>query len=1238
MNLKSLCFLLSITFLFSCNRLIYYSKESKKWDKSVLPDSSSLDYAVYLIGDAGDPVPTGTEPLFKLLKSTVEKDSNSALIFLGDNIYYNGLPPENANDRKKMERKINEQLAIVENYKGQVYFISGNHDWDNMRAGGLNAIKREEIYIEDHLKRGNTFIPDFGCPGPFKVNLHKNTVLIAMDSQWWLHLKTKPYGRCGNCDAEDEEDILIQMEDIINKNKGRNIIIAAHHPLISNGNHGGYFSVMDYFFPLKVVRKIGKYIPMPVVGSLYPLFRKFGGSVQDLSSYRYQQYKNGLMKIFSKYDNLVFAAGHDHNLQFHKIGTLNHILSGSGSRLNDVKGGDDAMFVQKQKGYVKLSYFKNGEVWADYWNPVKDGSEGKLVFRVLLYSKKDTHPESYCTLSHKDYKDSSITLAANKNFKRHGIGRFFLGDHYRKEWSTPITVKYLDLQREKGGLIPYAKGGRKQTLSLKVKNLDDQEFKLRTINKNASKTVPEEFQKTVIEDLVEDQTSAQHPYGAVTVPKIAEASKVYYTKPHLVYIPDDDCLGPYQEEFKGRLMLFEEDPNGNHEEAPNLGNSKNIVGTDKVREEIEEDNDNTVDERTFLRSRLLDMLLGDWDRHDKQYRWASFEKKKGTLFVPIPSDRDQIYFKFDGFIPFFLSRKWSIRNLQNFGYDYGDIIGLNKSAQVIDRRFLSTLNHNDWMAIADSMKHSITDKIIEEAIHELPENVFNLHGQEIISKLKSRRDKLPEAADKYYQVLSKYVDIYGSNKNEKFQVERLNNKETKVTITKISKSGELKNIIYARTFDLKTTNEVRLYGLDGNDIFMITGKVNKGLIVRIIGGDERDTITDNSSVKGVKNKTVVYDNIEDNQFNLNGETKREMSRNPDINNPALDKFSYNYLGPQVTFFYNIDDGLFLGGGFIYRKYKFRRIPYAAQHKLNLSVATNTGSKMIDYEGDIKNVFSGLDLGIKFLAYTPAFVINYFGYGNESVNPHAPISFNRVRLNKMIFNPSLNKILTPFFKVGLGPKYEHYKVIKIPNTFIDQNLANQDNRSLYRPRQYAGLRFFFNLGTKDNPVNPKRGILWTGEANWMKEVDRNKSYYSQYLSDFIFYISPNLPFQLTFAGRIGGGLNFGNFQFYQANMLGMTDHLRGYRKTRFIGDKSCYQNLEARLALFNFNAYLFPGKLGVLAFIDNGRVWAKGESSGIWHSGYGGGIWISLFDKFIVSPTYALSNETSFFNFKLGFFY
>jgi hemolysin activation/secretion protein len=164
------------------------------------------------------------------------------------------------------------------------------------------------------------------------------------------------------------------------------------------------------------------------------------------------------------------------------------------------------------------------------------------------------------------------------------------------------------------------------------------------------------------------------------------------------------------------------------------------------------------------------------------------------------------------------------------------------------------------------------------------------------------------------------------------------------------------------------------------------------------------------------------------------------------------------------------------------------------------------------------------------------------------------------------------------------------------------------------------------------------------VNYNKRLE-DDGFYSQYLSEFSFYITPNIPYQLTFAGRIGGAMNFGDFEFYQANTLGSVTglgygggNLRGFRKTRFVGDKIFYQNAEVRLQLLRFNTYIFPGKFGVLGLFDNGRVWAENEISKKWHMGYGGGIWIDFFHRLIMTATYSLSDEDRVFNFRLGFFF
>lgn len=141
---------------------------------------------------------------------------------------------------------------------------------------------------------------------------------------------------------------------------------------------------------------------------------------------------------------------------------------------------------------------------------------------------------------------------------------------------------------------------------------------------------------------------------------------------------------------------------------------------------------------------------------------------------------------------------------------------------------------------------------------------------------------------------------------------------------------------------------------------------------------------------------------------------------------------------------------------------------------------------------------------------------------------------------------------------------------------------------------------------------------------------------------MFYLTPNFPFKLTWAGRIGGAHNFGNYRFYQSNTLGGTTNLRGYRITRYSGRSSIYANAEARLPLFKFNIYLFPGTFGALALIDHGRVFADNDTSkGLFrglHRGVGGGVWVDVLRKAVVSGTYSIGEKEKLYNLNFGFLF
>ncbi|MEJ8757804.1 metallophosphoesterase [Pontibacter sp. H259] len=1250
-----------LTFILSAcaSHDVYYGPQTANWETSKPTEGNKLLYTVFLIGDVGDPELERTEPSMKLMRQQMmEAGAQSATIFLGDNVYHNGLPEQGAYDREVSEKRLNAQLDILKGYPGEKYMIPGNHDWNHSGRGGLEAVTREQRYVNEYLTEenivvgGDFYVPGNGCPGPYEVKISDDLVLIALDSEWWLHPFDRPYGENSNCGAATEVDLLIQLEDIIQKNAGSDIMIVAHHPLKSRGVHGGFFTFKDHIFPFTLLRE-WMYLPVPIIGSIYPFARKYGGILQDIPHPRYQAYIKGLYDIFDKYDNIIYAAGHEHALEYFKHNNAGLIVSGSGCKIQDIRGGGDAHYAEKVEGFARVLYYENGEVWTEFWAPEGDGSTGKLTFRTPVYAKKPRKANPLVQ-DETNYTDSTLTLAANTSYEASGLKKKLLGEHYRQEWATPVTVPTLDMKNELGGLRAYQKGGGRQTSSLKVRNPDAREYTLRSVNKDPTMALPEYLRETAARDLLQDQISAQHPYGALIVPKLADAAGVYHTNPKLVYIPQTPYLRQYMSEFSNMMAFLEEDADENHEETASLGNAENIVGTDKMLEELHQDNDNEVDQQEFARARLLDMLLGDWDRHEGQWRWV--EKKKqgenGDLYIPVPEDRDQAFFKVDGALPWLATRKWGIRNIQNFDYDYGDIIGLNLSAQTVDRTFLSGVSRQEWLRIAEDIKTNLTDAVIQEAVSELPETIEPISGPEIIAKLKSRRDKLPEVAERYYKHLAKYVDIAGSDKHERFIVNRASNDETQVTVYKITKEGELRDTLYKRTFYTNETKEIRLYGLAGEDEFIVSGDVDKGILVRIIGGNDRDSITDNSNVKGFERHTIVYDLETENKLVFGPETNDKTSPYTDVNLYDRANYKLPYIGPRLSLEYNIEDGLFVGAGLLARTHKFRKDPYATEHLLEANYAFLTNSYNIHYAGDFRELFGNWHLMLDGKIQGPQYQRNFYGLGNETGDAAGvDDSYYRVRYERQRVSAMLYKDATSFFKIGFGPTYDRFKV-NTPNResfLVDEAVAGRLKPGTYdlekgefNPQEYVGMEAFANMNVVGGgtEANPRIGLRWYNSINYNYQLGINSLDFMRLSSEFRFYLTPNFPFQLTWAGRVGATHNIGEYRFYQASTLGGTENLRGYRRTRFAGRSAIYANAEGRIQLFDFNLYLAPGRFGVLGFYDTGRVYHDGERAQSFikslHNGYGAGIWADFLNRTVFSLTHSWSTEDKLWMLNFGF--
>jgi len=1210
----------------------FYSPENQSWPKEIAEEPGTKLYAVFLTGDLKNPV---ENPNLELLKNELlNEGKNSALVVLGNIVYPEGMPDEESPNYGESLRKHNAIVNRIKDYPGEIVFIPGNRDWAKEKGKGWESVVSQEKYIEEFLNRGNTYLPDEGCPGPVEIELTDDITLIVINSQWWFQKYKKPE-LDGDCDIEDENDLYIRIEDAIRRNTGKKIIFAAHHPLFSIGNHGGYFPFRLNIFPLT---KFNSSLLIPLPGFFYTGYRKYFGDTQDLANPDYKAFKQNLLEILKKYPDIIYAAGHERNLQYFENGELHHIVSGGGGEATFIAGRENKTdFAAQSTGFAKLSFYKNGDVWLQFFCPGENG-EKTVLFNKKLYSKPPFNPaKKEKILQNIDFGDSVVHVKLSDRYLKGKFHRFLMGDNYREIWNTEVDFPVFDIGKEKGGLSIIKRGGGQQTLSVRLEDKDGKQYVLRSVNKNVEKALPEEMQNTVAIDVVQDGISASHPYAAVTVPELADAAGVMHTNPKLVWVPDDPRLGIYRKDLANGVFLFEERPAGNREDVESFGRSEDIVNTAETIKKTNDKHDHIVDQGAVLRARLFDILINDWDRHDDQWRWAIFKEGGAKIYRPIPRDRDQVYFVNEGILMWIASRKWAVRKFQGFDSTIRDVVGLGFNSRYFDRAFLSEPGLKDWLAVANDIKTRVTDSVIHEAIEELPPEIYAMSGKDIEKKLKSRRDSLPEYAEEFYRFLAKGVDVVGTDERDLFHVQRMESGNTKVEVFALSdKKGKVKGKLYERTFLPDETREIRLYGLKDDDEFVLEGEAEKGIKVRIIGGKDKDKVKDSSGVKGLSKKTVIYERKDKkNKLNPGRETKVYLSKKKSIDDYNRKQFKFDKVMPLATGGYNIDDGIFLGSGVSIKKYNFRDSSF---HRLTGKMAFQTGAFEMGYKGLVSSVSQIFDLEIDAGLSVPKGVDNYFGPGNETKKITDSRRFYRVRYFYGWLNPKLRHQVNQSMSYSVGAFYQYYEVTDTTGRFIGQLYPDVLSKSAYSGHSYTGLNTGLTIDTRDDKALPQRGIFWETKAMGFHGLKDGGDNFVKLQSDLSFYLSFQKDPRFVFAARAGGAANIGDYEFYHANFLGRKTNLRGFRENRFAGDQSFYQNTEIRVKLKNIHNYLFNGQAGLLLFNDVGRVWAKGENSNKWHNGYGAGFWISPFNATAITLTYGRSKEDDLIDFTFSYMF
>lgn len=1174
-SIKSFFYVICFLLLVGC--ATYKAQFSDSPEIENLSNSSDLAHRFFLIGDAGNSSINKNAPALHYLEKHLKTASkNATLVFLGDNVYAKGIPDKKSNNYPLAKRRIEAQTDVAQNFKGNTIFIPGNHDWYN----GLAGLKREEKLVENALGK-NSFLPKNGCPLE-KVKITDDIVLIIIDTHWYLTDWDKHPTINNHCEIKTRTKFFDELEGLIKKSRGKTTLIAMHHPMFTNGSHGGKYSFKSHFKPL------------PIFGSLKNFIRKTSGIANtDIQNKRYNAFKKHIITLSQENKKTIFISGHDHNLQYIVKDNLPQIVSGSGSKTKQTKLSKGAKFTYGSQGFAVLDVYKNGSSEVHFYT-VKDNA---VVYKTQVFTADKKTKKLPNLIAQEKYKKASVYT--KEEITKSKLHRFLWGERYRKYFGTKINAPTVNLDTLFGGLHPVRKGGGHQSKSLRLQDNQGREYVMRALRKNAvqylqavafkDQYIEGQFNDTATEKLLNDVFTGSHPYAPFTIGKLSDAIGVYHTNPVLYYIPKQKSLGNFNTDFGDELYMIEERAASGHGNKASFGYANKVISTDDLLKKLHKNEKHHLDEKAYIRARLFDMLIGDWDRHEDQWRWAVFKENNQTIYRPIPRDRDQAFSIMGNgaLLKLATSAIPALRLMKPYKKQLKSTRWFNLEPYPLDLLLIKSSSKKDWDNQVKQITQNITDSVITDAFTAFPKEVHDNTILEIKEKLIGRRENLQEIANSYFKHINKFQVITGTNKKDWFDIDRLENGQTKITGYRIKK-GEKATIFHEQTYSKKDTKEIWLYGLDDEDRFVVKGNSKKNIKIIIIGGQNKDTY----QVLNGKNITIYDYKSKKNTFvTTEGKIKLTDNYNTNIYNYKKFKNNQNLIMPTIGF--NPDDGTKIGISNTYTKYGFKRNPFTSQHKINAAYYFATNGHELSYNGEFANVFKNLNLGIETYYTSPNYAINYFGLGNNSVNTEAKKEdenrdFNRVKIRQFLAGTSLTWIGDLDARIKLKINYQMIEVANTDGRFI-QSEFSADN-PIFNNQKFLNTEISYYFKNADNLLFTTMGMETDLKIGYTKNLENSNNFG---------YVIPSISFnhritdngKLVFATKLKSHFNFGNtFQFYQAASIGGNNGLRGYRNQRFTGKNAFYHSSDIRLNLRKIKTSLIPLNIGVYSGFDYGKIW------------------------------------------------
>ena len=871
----------------------------------------------------------------------------------------------------------------------------------------------------------------------------------------------------------------------------------------------------------------------------------------------------------------------------------------------------------------------------------------RLTWQVLIASVWLVVPGRSAVAVDND-ASSLETVVIGPEYEAGSFHRWLWGQDYRRLWTTPIKAEVLDLHSFAGGLKPLFRVGGQETKGLAMKGADGRSYTFRGIDKDPTTILPEDLRDTWARSIIQDQIAANHPASFFVVDELLKAAEILRSDQRLMVMADDPALGEFRKDFAGRVGQVYEFPVAKSDKDPGFMDATEVLKHDAFYKRMEADPKDRADARSFLKARLVDILIGDFDRHRDQWRWAKFPEKE--LWQPIPEDRDQAFCRYEGLVLAVVRPRVPI--LQNYSDRYPDMKGLTWNGWDQDRQLLAGLERPAWNEVAAELKSQITDEVIERAAHRMPPEYFQLDGARLIHDLKGRRDRLMEGAQRFYDHIADKVRVYLTDASEYVEVKRLDG-DTLVQAWRQGPDGKpTGEPFFHRTLHKGETQEVQIYLRGGNDRVVTLGKPN-GIEVRVIGGSGHAVVDDTQG-----GGTRLSDSGSGELIAGPGshtDRKIYLPPKPPKNAPWIPPRDWGhntFFTPWVS--YSSDIGALVGAAVDTQAFGFRKDPYGSRHILRAGWAFGESTFRADYKAEFRSENKGPFLG--WYAYASGVEASrFFGFGNEtSDGGNQNSNFFKAKQLQYSLTPTVTIPLVRNVTFSLGPS------VKYAST---QHQADVTLINLAKPYGYGNFGEIGGSGTLEldtrvaaskapggvafRSLGYTRGgthVVVTGLV-WPKAWDV-KGTFGSLEGKAAAYWTPGGDKSPTLALRAGGKKTFGNYPYFEAAYLGGElggigaiagdEPLRGLQPHRYAGDAAIFGNADLRIYVSRFHIFL-PGTWGLLGFGDLGRVYLNAENSSKWHDGYGGGLWFAWLDRAnTLSVSYARSERRNAVYFRAGF--